>query len=217
MNKYYVYQHIRIDTGECFYIGKGNGSRMFSSKGRNEYWKRIVAKAQGFKAILIANNLSEPEAFNFEIAMIEGAKKIGLAVANIAKGGKGSSGFRHTEKFKNEVRLRILLNNPMNDPETRALQLKNLKIAMQNPRIRAKISLAHIGKKLSNSHIENLRTSHLGVCSRGEGSASKKVKFENVIFDCIKDLADFVGINHKTMYTRLSRNPQKWGYEVIGK
>ena len=54
-----------------------------------------------------------------------------------------------------------------------------------------------------------------GVCSRGEGSASKKVKFENIIFDCIKDLADFVGTNHKTMYTRLSRNPQKWGYEVI--
>ena len=215
MNVFYVYQHVRIDTGECFYIGKGKGSRMFSSKGRNNYWKSVVAKAQGFRAIILANNLTEPEAFTFEIAMIEGAKKVNQACTNIAKGGKGSSGFRHTEKFKNEARLRTTLNNPMNNPKTRALQLKNLKIAMQNPTVRAKISLAHTGKKLSKSHIENLRTSHLGVCSRGEGSASKKVKFENIIFDCIKDLADFVGTNHKTMYTRLSRNPQKWGYEVI--
>lgn len=38
---YYVYRHIRPDTGEVFYIGIGGGKRANSIFNRNIYWKNI--------------------------------------------------------------------------------------------------------------------------------------------------------------------------------
>lgn len=47
--KYYLYQHIRLDTGEVFYIGKGTKKlkgnayhRAFTKNSRNQYWNNIV-------------------------------------------------------------------------------------------------------------------------------------------------------------------------------
>jgi len=47
--KYYLYQHIRLDTNQIFYIGKGTKSkkgnvyrRAFTKNSRNIYWKNIV-------------------------------------------------------------------------------------------------------------------------------------------------------------------------------
>lgn len=46
---YYIYQHIRLDTNEVFYIGKGTKKlkgnvyhRAYTKNSRNEYWKNIV-------------------------------------------------------------------------------------------------------------------------------------------------------------------------------
>ena len=140
---------------------------------------------------------------------------MGTVLANISEGGLGSTGFRHTEEHKESMRQMMLTNNPMSNPEIREKQINNLKIAMQRLEVRKKQSESRLGMKLSDTHKLNLSKSHIGVCDRGEGSAAKKVKFDNKIFACIKDLADYVGINYKTMYTRLSRNPERWGYEVL--
>ena len=40
-NKYYIYLHIKLDTGEPFYIGKGKLRRSSSKIGRNKWWKNI--------------------------------------------------------------------------------------------------------------------------------------------------------------------------------
>ena len=40
---FYIYQNLRADTGEVFYVGKAHGDRI-TSRGRNVYWKRIVEK-----------------------------------------------------------------------------------------------------------------------------------------------------------------------------
>lgn len=47
--KYYLYQHIRLDTEEVFYIGKGTKKlkgnvyhRAYTKNSRNEYWKNII-------------------------------------------------------------------------------------------------------------------------------------------------------------------------------
>jgi len=46
---YYIYQHVRLDTNEVFYIGKGTKKlkgnvyhRAYTKNSRNEYWKNIV-------------------------------------------------------------------------------------------------------------------------------------------------------------------------------
>jgi len=46
---YYIYQHIRLDRNEIFYIGKGTKkskgntyARAFTKNSRNQYWKNIV-------------------------------------------------------------------------------------------------------------------------------------------------------------------------------
>jgi hypothetical protein len=210
-----VYQHIRNDTGECFYIGKGKNSRLYSEKGRNKYWKRIVKKANGFKALLLASNLTEQEAFNFEIKMIESAKAINQACANIAKGGKGASGFRHTKNHKEKLKSKMLINNPMFNSAIKEKHKLAIKLAMQNSEVKRKQSQNRIGKKFSATHKENLRKSHLGLNLRGKSNYAIKIKFKNKLFDCILDLADFLNTNPKTVYSRIYRNPKKWGYEVL--
>lgn len=212
---FYVYEHLRKDSGECFYIGKGKQGRYTSIKGRNEYWNRVVKKAGGFTAKIIASNLTEQEAFNFEILMIDGAKKAGAILSNISSGGKGSTGFRHTEKHKAAIRARMQVENPMSNPDIKKKHRDAVKIAMQRPEVRKKQKESRLGKKLSEAHRANLSKAHIGICARGGSSSAKRVKFEGKIFDCIMDLADYAGINCKTMYTRFSRNPTRWGYEVL--
>ena len=64
-NKFYVYVHRRLDTGEIFYVGKGCRGRASSSTGRNPYWKSVVDKV-GFESEILVKDLSESSAYSFE-------------------------------------------------------------------------------------------------------------------------------------------------------
>jgi len=158
---FYVYEHIRNDTGACFYIGKGKGSRCSSSHGRNLYWNKVVNKSNGFKHKIIAANLTEKEAFSFEIAMIDGAKKAGVKLVNVSTGGGGAAGYKHTDQHKDKMKLLMSgASNPMNSLSVRAYQQTQLKEAMNRPEVKAKQSNSRKGMKFSESHIENLRNCH---------------------------------------------------------
>ena len=91
-NKYYVYIHKNVDTGDVFYVGKGCKAksgidRHSSDKYRNRYWKHYVEKYDGFDSEIIADNLSEEEAYNKERDLI---KEIGLNnLCNFTSGGEG--------------------------------------------------------------------------------------------------------------------------------
>ena len=86
--KYYIYAHIRLDNNSIFYIGKGSGNRAYIKSNRGLYWKRIV-NAHGYKVIFLEENLSEEEAFNFEISFIAKFKSKGNCEANFTIGGDG--------------------------------------------------------------------------------------------------------------------------------
>ena len=65
MNIHYIYQHIRLDTNEIFYIGKGTHRkqnykyyRAFDKKRRNNIWNSIVNKTN-YKVEILFTNLSE--------------------------------------------------------------------------------------------------------------------------------------------------------------
>ena len=91
---YYVYLHIKEDTGQPFYVGKGHGNRCIQQDHRNQYWKNIVNK-HGFDVIFLEKNLDESVAFELEKYWIE---RIGRIInntgplVNITEGGCGSSG-----------------------------------------------------------------------------------------------------------------------------
>lgn len=94
MRKYYVYQHIRLDNNEVFYIGKGCRSRHVHKAHRNKYWKNIVNKV-GFRAEKVIQNLTNEEACQLEINLIAVYRSLGFCKANISSGGEsGTNGVK---------------------------------------------------------------------------------------------------------------------------
>ena len=110
MKKYYVYQHIREDKNEIFYIGIGTKSkqdlrcntysRAYSKHIDNNIWLKIVAKTNWkFEILFESDNRREVE--QMEIALISkyGRKcdKSGC-LANLTLGGESNLGYKHTEE-----------------------------------------------------------------------------------------------------------------------
>jgi len=96
---FYIYQHRKTDTNEIFYVGKGKGTRLNQTHGRNQYWHRVVAK-HGFIAEKIADNLDEELAFLAETECIDVYRKRGVKLVNYTNGGEGVSGYKHSDKHK---------------------------------------------------------------------------------------------------------------------
>ena len=96
---FYIYQHRKADTNEIFYVGKGKGTRLNQSKGRNQYWHRVVAK-HGFIAEYIAKNIDEELAFLAEIECIDVYKRRDIQLVNATDGGEGATGYKHTAEHK---------------------------------------------------------------------------------------------------------------------
>jgi hypothetical protein len=96
---FYIYQHRKADTNKIFYVGKGKGTRLNQSKGRNQYWHRVVAR-HGFIAEYIAKNIDEELAFLAEIECIDVYKRRGIQLVNATDGGEGATGYKHTAEHK---------------------------------------------------------------------------------------------------------------------
>ena len=89
MNDYYVYEWIRLDTNEPFYVGKGRRNRWKSFKGRNKWFDRIVNKTLVVVNVL-QDNLDEETANGLEVWYIREYRDIiGYPMCNIADGGEG--------------------------------------------------------------------------------------------------------------------------------
>lgn len=125
-NKFYVYEHIRLDDNSCFYVGKGCGQR-YKYKFRNKHHDRIVEK-YGMRTNIIRENLSEQEALDFERETIENyifnqgygidiigyRKTRGHMLTNQTFGGDGTHGVVHSEKWKKQHSMAMSgKNNPM--------------------------------------------------------------------------------------------------------
>jgi len=88
---FYTYAHYTPE-GQLFYIGKGQGGRSHSSKGRNVFWKRVVKKHGKPDMKVLAHWGTETEALEHEKLLISCFKDMGHQLCNLTDGGEGTSG-----------------------------------------------------------------------------------------------------------------------------
>ena len=102
----YVYQHIRLDTDEVFYIGIGTDSngkykRANRKTHRSEYWNNIVNKA-GYRVEILTDGITKDEAAEEEKRLINhyGRKDINTGIlVNMTDGGEGTLGVAYREPW----------------------------------------------------------------------------------------------------------------------
>lgn len=174
---FYVYIHKEADTGRPFYIGKGHGSRAWSIHGRNKWWQRI-AKKHGFKVEIMADGLTEPLSFEFEMLAI--ASVSGLC--NFGEGGEGNA--NPPAHIREKFRQRQLGKSP--SIETRR-----------------RLSEAMTGKEFTEDHRANISKSakrrgmNQDIAQRGRDAMSRAVisEVDGKWFKSIRAAADhFVGL-----------------------
>ena len=190
-----TYAHYKPD-GSMFYIGKGSISRAHSSAGRNVVWNRTVAKHGGFKVEILGRWATEKEAFDHEIFLIDTMRSLDVPLVNIAEGGFGSKGFRHTDQFKKNLSVRMRINNPMNDEEAKDRHAESLRKAMKRPEVKNKIRKSRIGMKFSTSHVESLQNCH----------PTRPCIINGVEYKSLMEASRTLGIRHGTLYRWLN-NP----------
>lgn len=91
--RHYVYEHVRLDTGTVFYVGKGafrkNRKPLYeranATSPRNRSWHAVAKR--GFSVEIIAHFQTDEDACNFEIARI--ADRGRHTLVNSTDGGEG--------------------------------------------------------------------------------------------------------------------------------
>ena len=145
---FYVYEHWRPDRGECFYVGKGRGSRANSMSTRNAHHKAIQAKLArlGFavEVRIVEGSLNEQAAFDLERARIALWRADGADLANRTDGGEGQCG--RSPSAEQRAKLSVANKGAKRSGETRARMSAASKGRVISKETRAKISAANKGK-----------------------------------------------------------------------
>ena len=101
-----VYQHIRKDTNEIFYVGIGKNKKRATAKtSRNYWWHNIVSK-YGYTVEIIHDGLTEDAAKQYETYYIKklGRKDLGLGeLVNLTDGGEGRKNYIFTDNSRNAM------------------------------------------------------------------------------------------------------------------
>ena len=191
---FYVYEHWRLDRDECFYVGKGKGSRAYNLRNRNRHHKAIVAKlsriGSAFEIRIVASGLTEEEAFKLERDRISFWKGQNVDLANLTDGGDGICGFKHSKETKKKMKESALKVNTDEVRQKKSAAKKGIvfsdehkkKISQsligqkraagkRNPEFGQKISKLLKGRKLTDAQIEQRRQSMLAVWKRRKENA----------------------------------------------
>ena len=193
-NIYYVYEWIRLDTNEPFYVGKGKNDRCYKlTRGNNCHFNNIV-KTIPVAVNILHDNLDEKTAYDLECYYIwQYRDVIGYDMCNVSDGGEGSSsriGKHRTNEEKNKI-SRSMSNYRKNMTENERI-IRN-----------KKISKAMKERTLSDKHKESLKEAMKGknngravsvIClttkkiffTMSEGADEYGIKNISNIFECCK-------------------------------
>lgn len=100
--KYYVYEHLKADTKEIFYVGKGSRRRAKDLDNRSKYWWNIVNK-HGFDVRFVVKDVDEEFAFLVERERIDQLRRLKVKICNLTDGGEGSSGLVMPQSAKDAI------------------------------------------------------------------------------------------------------------------
>jgi len=153
----YVYQHIRLDTNEIFYIGiskETNYNRAYSKKFRNNHWHYLTEKYE-YKVEILFDNLTIEEAIKKEQELIKfyGRRDLGLGqLVNMTDAGDGQINMSEEtkQKLSNYNKGKIVENHWTKTKEGKD-KIKKWTIGNINPskkpEVAKKISESKKGKK----------------------------------------------------------------------
>jgi len=108
---FYIYRHIRLDTNEVFYIGKGKNRRRkydyerayCKSHSRNPFWQNIVSKCGDFEVEIMMEFGNHDDCVAKEKEMIElyGRRDLSLGtLVNMTDGGDGHCGLIVSDRIR---------------------------------------------------------------------------------------------------------------------
>jgi len=154
-----VYQHIRLDKNTPFYIGVGASvKRAYSKYGRNNIWKRIVAKV-GYRVEIIIDRVSREDALKEEKRLIAVYGRMNNntgVLANLTDGGDGGSGIVRSEESRNRLsemyKERCKFDRSMIEPMHAHNRGKHL-----SEETKRKLSESKKGRRLTEEHKAKLR------------------------------------------------------------
>lgn len=154
--RFYVYEHIRQDTGAVFYVGKGHGDRanIANRHHRNSHWLRTVAKSGGFSVRFVATGMDEELAFLVECERINQARRVGVKLCNMTDGGDGLFGLVRTPQWR--ANIGAAHRGKVISQEARKKISESLKRSGYRPseESRAKMSAAHMGHRRNVGRVQ---------------------------------------------------------------
>lgn len=101
--KFYVYEHIRPDTGMVFYVGKGCGDRAINFNARSKKWKAVRKEAGGVEVRYPVSLVNEELSLFAEMEYIDVLRRRGVALINQSDGGTGTTGRIVSEETKRKI------------------------------------------------------------------------------------------------------------------
>tara|TARA_R110000868_G_scaffold363460_1_gene625736 strand:- start:2824 stop:3687 length:864 start_codon:yes stop_codon:yes gene_type:complete len=101
--RFYVYEHIRKDTGAVFYVGKGSGKRCNHFANRGKFWNNFCKSKQNVEVRLPIKNVDEEFSLLAEVELIDLYRRRGVRLVNISDGGEGTSGWIPSDKTRQRI------------------------------------------------------------------------------------------------------------------
>jgi hypothetical protein len=206
MWKFYIYYHVRHDTGEIFYIGKGSirtknfYERAYAIDRRNKIWKRIVSKTD-YEVGILCSCQTEDEAFKIEKELITliGRKDLQKgSLCNLTDGGEGSTGLL----ISDELRAKRSINS--SGPRSE-VWINSIRAARKNG---GNGGVVKLGDKLSEEWKQNLSKAKMGDKNPHYGKttkiARKVVGADGVCYPSVSAAAKDLNLNMKTLYNMLT-------------
>jgi hypothetical protein len=211
-NLFYTYELCSSATPTIpFYIGKGKGNRMqchaknaLRNKCCNKYLQRKILKIlkEGNDVICnkITNDCSEDFAFEIEKEMIAYCKSVGIKLCNHTDGGEGSSGYKHTEETKKQLKTYIpWCKGKKLGPKSEESKKK------QSISMKGKVS-PNKGKHASEETVNKQRKAHLG---KSNGPHTEETK--NKISESNKGQIPWIKNKHHTEKSKKKQSEAKFG------
>lgn len=159
---FYVYVHRRKTDGTIFYVGKGSKNRFSNFRGRGKWWSRIAAK-HGVTPQIVCSNLSEKDAFDLEMALIEFIGRENLC--NGTDGGEGLSGYVPTQETLKKLSISSKGRKTHQHVKDRIREAQSVKTYCSNGMVFSSATSA--AKWVAEVRGQNARQSVISRCASG--------------------------------------------------